>query len=387
MSLTAEDVRRSLRSVKHPQFTRDVVSFGFVRDVRVEGGIVEIWMQLGAGNPADTDQIERECREAVGALPGVSSVSIHLTPPPATSGPHMAGVHTSAAAPSGALDSALIREVKHPIAVASGKGGVGKSTVAVNLAIALARCGARVGILDADIYGPSIPLMMGVDEQPRLDAGTGQIIPFERYGVCFMSLGFLVPKDTAVVWRGPMVMKAVTQLLGDVSWGELDVLVIDMPPGTGDAQLTLSQKVRLAGAVIVTTPQDVALADAIKGVVMFRKVNVPILGIIENMSFFACPHCGSQTDIFGHGGGGREAERLGVPFLGEIGLAPAVREGGDTGKPIVAAAPNSREAQVFGQMASYLLRTLEGESRSPAPKAVGGGMLDWLRRGSSGKRD
>jgi ATP-binding protein involved in chromosome partitioning len=203
-----------------------------------------------------------------------------------------------------------------------GKGGVGKSTVAVNLAIGLAQKGARVGLLDADIYGPSIPLMMGVDERPDIDPSGRSIVPFDRFGVRFMSLGFLVDKDAAVIWRGPMVMKAIEQLLRDVLWGELDVLVVDMPPGTGDAQLTLSQKVNLSGAVIVTTPQDVALADAIKGVAMFRKVGVPVLGIVENMSFFHCPHCGNRTDVFGHGGGRREATRLEAPFLGEIPWMP-----------------------------------------------------------------
>src|SRR5262249_15038745 len=242
--------------------------------------------------------------------------------------------------------------------------GVGKSTVAVNLAVALARRGARVGLLDADIYGPSIPLMMGTDAPPEIDPDGRGIVPFTRFGVRFMSLGFLLPKDTAVIWRGPMVMKAIEQLLRDVAWGELDVLVVDMPPGTGDAQLTLSQKVRLSGAVIVTTPQDVALADAIKGVAMFRKVDVPVLGIVENMSYFACPHCGGRSDIFGHGGGRREAERLGVPFLGEVPLDAAIREGGDRGRPVVAEAPDSPLAQAFLDVAVRVESALaEGEAK------------------------
>jgi ATP-binding protein involved in chromosome partitioning len=249
--------------------------------------------------------------------------------------------------------------VKHTVAVASGKGGVGKSTVAVNLAVALARRGVRAGLLDADIYGPSIPLMMGTDERPALDS-LGRIVPFERYGVRYMSLGFLVDKDAAVIWRGPLVMKAISQLLSQVDWGELDVLVVDLPPGTGDAQLTLSQKVRLSGAVIVTTPQDVALADAIKGVAMFRKVGVGVLGIVENMSSFACPHCGGRTDVFGHGGGRREAERLEVPFLGEIALDPAVREGGDRGRPVVAVDPDSHASAAFHALAASVVEALDG---------------------------
>jgi len=236
--------------------------------------------------------------------------------------------------------------------------------VAVNLAVALARHGAAVGLMDADIYGPSIPLMMGVRDRPVLDAATKQIVPFERHGVRLMSLGFFVERDSAIIWRGPMVIKAVVELLRDVSWGQLDVLVVDMPPGTGDAQLTLSQKVRLAGAVIVTTPQDVALADAARGVAMFRKVGVPVLGIVENMSYFACPHCGGRTEIFGHGGGSAEADRLGVPFLGEVPLDPAVRDAGDRGVPIVAADPSSPQSEAFTRIAETVARKLrEGASQ------------------------
>ena len=331
MPVTESDVLRALSGlvaagVRYPGFTRDIVAFGVVRDLVINDGAVRFRIELGAGNPAVAGTIEREARAALESLEGVTSVAIQVAPAPAAP-----GVRPGAA--PGALDAALLPGVMHTIAVASGKGGVGKSTVAVNLAIGLAQRGARVGLLDADIYGPSIPLMMGVDEAPTIDSGT--IRPFDRFGIRFMSLGFLVPKDAAVIWRGPMVMKAIEQLLRDVAWGELDVLVVDMPPGTGDAQLTLSQKVRLSGAVIVTTPQDVALADAIKGVAMFRKVGVPVLGIVENMSTFICPHCGTRTDVFGHGGGRREASRLDAPFLGEIPLDAAIREGGDVGRPIV----------------------------------------------------
>ena len=278
------------------------------------------------------------------------------------------------------LDAELLPGVRHTIAVASGKGGVGKSTVAVNLAVGLAQRGARVGLLDADIYGPSIPLMMGVDERPTIDPTGRSIVPFDRFGVRFMSLGFLVDKDAAVIWRGPMVMKAIEQLLRDVAWGDLDILVVDMPPGTGDAQLTISQKVRLSGAVIVTTPQDVALADAIKGVTMFRKVGVPILGIVENMSFFHCPQCGSRTDVFGHGGGRREAARLDAPFLGEIPLDAAIREGGDAGRPVVTLDPASPLSAAFLSLADRVLGAL-GAGEGEAPDVAGGGAMGWLKRG------
>jgi ATP-binding protein involved in chromosome partitioning len=279
------------------------------------------------------------------------------------------------------MDVELLPGVTHVIAVASGKGGVGKSTVAVNLAVGLAERGARVGLLDADIYGPSIPLMMGVDDRPDLDATGRSILPFDRWGVKFMSLGFLVDKDAAVIWRGPMVMKAIDQLLRDVLWGDLDVLVVDMPPGTGDAQLTLSQKVRLSGAVIVTTPQDVALADAIKGVSMFRKVGVPVLGIVENMSFFHCPHCGNRSDVFGHGGGRREAIRLDAPFLGEIPLDASIREGGDSGTPVVAGDPRSELSAAFLSVADQVLAALGASAETTPADGEPGGVFGWLRRG------
>jgi ATP-binding protein involved in chromosome partitioning len=237
--------------------------------------------------------------------------------------------------------------------VASGKGGVGKSTVAVNLAVALARAGAAVGLLDADIYGPSVPLMLGAGAiKPQIDVAAEKMIPVERFGVRFISLGSLIDPESAAVWRGPMVMKAIKQFLMDVEWGELEFLVVDMPPGTGDAQLSLSQLVKLAGAVIVTTPQDVALADAIKGVSMFRKVEVPILGIVENMSYFQCPNCSERTDIFGHGGGRAQARKLDVPFLGEIPLEQDIRSAGDAGEPIA-----SRE---FAEIADAIARVLDG---------------------------
>ncbi len=365
MPVTVDDVRRALSQVKYPGFTRDIVAFGTVQNLAVHDGAVSFEIAIGPGNPAVAGTIERDARACLTALPGVTSVAIRV----GAAGPGRA----PAPSPPGALDSDLLPGVRHVIAVASGKGGVGKSTVAVNLAVALASRGARTGLLDADIYGPSIPLMMGVDEKPTLSAGGRAIVPFDRWGVRFMSLGFLVEKDQAVIWRGPMVMKALDHLLREVDWGDLDILIVDLPPGTGDAQLTLSQKVRLSGAVIVTTPQDVALADAIKGVAMFRKVDVPILGIVENMSFFACPHCGKRTEIFGHGGGKREASRLEAPFLGEIPLDAEIREGGDRGKPVVASSPRSDLAKAFADVAERILGSLDkGGAAGP----------EWARRPS-----
>ncbi len=251
----------------------------------------------------------------------------------------------------------IIPGVKYVIAISSGKGGVGKSTVAVNLAVALSVNGAKVGLLDADIYGPNIPMMMGVEKAPEQQEG--KITPAESHGVKLISMGFFVPEDTAVVWRGPMVHTAIQQLFRDVLWGELDYLLIDLPPGTGDAQLTLTQLVSLAGAVTVTTPQEVALHDVRKGMMMFQKVNVPLLGIIENMSFYVCGHCGERTEIFSHGGGERAAEKLGIPFLGRIPIDPAIRVGGDTGNPIVIAAPDSQQAKAFREIATKLAAALQ----------------------------
>jgi ATP-binding protein involved in chromosome partitioning len=364
MSPGREEVLEALRSVRYPGYTRDIVSFGVLKDVTVSGGNVSIRIDLGAGNPAVADALDRDVRRALSALPGVDAVDVKI-----------------ASAPSPALggEPDLLPGVRHVLAVASGKGGVGKSTVAVNLSVALAARGARVGLLDADIYGPSIPLMMGTSERPALDESGRRITPFERYGVRYMSLGFLLEGDTAVIWRGPMVMKAVEQLLRDVDWGDLDVLVVDLPPGTGDAQLTLAQKARLHGAIIVTTPQDVALADAIKGISMFRKVGVPVLGVVENMSYFLCGHCGERTEIFGHGGGKREADRLAAPFLGEIPLDPGIRVGGDSGVPAAAPESGSPVREIFLALADRIRGTLD-----PVEEREGRGALDWLRNAWKG---
>jgi ATP-binding protein involved in chromosome partitioning len=255
-------------------------------------------------------------------------------------------------------DAALLRDVRFKVAVASGKGGVGKSTVTANLALALARLGHSVGLLDSDIYGPSQQMMMGIDEKPFINP-ENRIVPIERYGVKVMSLGFLMDVDQPVIWRGPMVMKAVEQFLQDVAWGTLDFLLVDLPPGTGDAQLTLTQKIHLSGAVIVTTPQDVSLIDARKGLAMFQKVNVPVLGIIENMSYYLCPKCGNREEIFKHGGGEKTATQLRVPFLGEIPLDPKVAIGGDAGRPIVAGEPDSDVTAAYVRIAAAIRATLE----------------------------
>ncbi len=275
----------------------------------------------------------------------------------------------------------IIPGVKHVIAISSGKGGVGKSTVAVNLAVALSLNGAKVGLLDADIYGPNIPMMMGVEKTPEQQ--DGKITPAESHGVKLISMGFFVPEDTAVVWRGPMVHTAIQQLFRDVLWGELDYLLIDLPPGTGDAQLTLTQLVPLAGAVTVTTPQEVALHDVRKGMMMFQKVNVPLLGIVENMSFYLCGHCGERTEIFSHGGGERAAEKLGIPFLGRVPIDPAIRIGGDTGNPIVIANPDSPQAKAFREIAAKLAAALQTGGAGAAKSRIES-LLQKIKRPATG---
>jgi ATP-binding protein involved in chromosome partitioning len=261
--------------------------------------------------------------------------------------------------------------VKHIVAVASGKGGVGKSTTAVNLALGLVALGHKVGLLDADIYGPSMPRMLKVTEKPTPKDGGRILSPIVRHGLKTMSIGYLVAEDTPMIWRGPMVQSALEQMLRDVDWGPLDVMIVDMPPGTGDAQLTMAQKVKLAGAVIVSTPQDIALIDARKGLNMFRKTAVPVLGIVENMSFFVCPHCGERSEIFGHGGARHEAEKLGVPFLGEVPLHLDIRTHSDDGNPIVAAKPDGEHARIYRDIAQRVWSALEGGEQSrPAPRIV-----------------
>ncbi|MDE2577338.1 MAG: Mrp/NBP35 family ATP-binding protein [Hyphomicrobiales bacterium] len=315
--------------------------------------------QASAAEPA-----RAAVEKAIRALPGVQSALVTLT---SEAAPAAAAPQRAAAAPAAQPGSA-VPGVARIIAVASGKGGVGKSTTSANLALALAGLGLRVGVLDADVFGPSMPRLFGIAEKPQT-AADGKLLPIEKFGVKVMSIGFLVEERQAIVWRGPMVMSALKQLLMDVAWGELDVLVVDMPPGTGDAQLTMAQNASLAGAVIVSTPQDLALIDARRGVAMFEQVHVPLIGIVENMSYFICPHCGERSDIFAHGGARAEAEKLRAPFLGEIPLHMAIRETADAGAPIVASDPKSPQAQAYMAIAQDVRAFLAQGSR-PAPRIV-----------------
>lgn len=342
-----ETVLETLRNVKYPGFSRDIVSFGFVKDVAVGGGNVSFRLSMTTASAEVAAQIRAECDAAIRALPGVTAVTIAVETGQAPV--NLAGAQ--AARPE------MLPDTRFMVAVASGKGGVGKSTVAGNLAIALRQLGYTVGLLDCDIYGPSQQMMMGIDEKPFLNEEE-KIVPIEKYGVRVMSIGFLMDADTPVIWRGPMIYKAIEQFLGDVAWGKQDFLIVDLPPGTGDAQLTLTQKVALSGAVIVTTPQDVALIDARKGLAMFQKVNVPLIGIIENMSGFECPKCGHVEPIFKTGGGERTALQLGVPFLGRIPLDPRIALSGDAGMPIVAAEPDSAATRAFLELGKAVVKAV-----------------------------
>jgi ATP-binding protein involved in chromosome partitioning len=332
--ITEQQILNALSKVDEPELHRDLVSLKMIKDIKVLNDAVNFTVVLTTPACPLRNQIEDEAKAAVAAL-GAKQVNIKWD----------ANVPTDAR-----ISGKLNIPVKSTIAVASGKGGVGKTTVSVNLAVALAQMGAQVGLMDADIYGPNIPIMMGINEQPHVTKDQ-RIIPLEAYGVKLMSMGFLVPPEQAVIWRGPMLHSAIRQFLSDVDWGELDYLVIDLPPGTGDAQLTLAQSVPLTGGVVVATPQDVALADVVKGIAMFQKLEVPVLGVVENMSYFLCPHCGERTDIFAHGGAAKMAAQYGVPFLGEIPLDVAIRVGGDTGKPVTAMQPDSAYAQAFKKIA------------------------------------
>jgi ATP-binding protein involved in chromosome partitioning len=345
----------ALKTVSFPGMSRDIVSFGFVREVKVERGRASVRLRIQTQNQQAADEVRSRVESAVGRVEGVDSVEVlaEITRPPTAE---------ETASRAIARDPRLIPEVKRVIAVASGKGGVGKSTVAANLAVALGQLGHSTGLLDADIYGPSQPIMLGYQgARPRPTPAGNKLLPFSVYGIKTMSLGSILDADTPVIWRGPMVMKAIEQLLSDVEWGPLDFLVIDLPPGTGDAQLTLTQKVPLSGAVIVTTPQDVALIDARKGLAMFQKVNVPVLGIVENMASFVCPNCGEVTHIFRHGGGERTAAELGCPFLGSIPLDAAIAEGGDAGVPIVVSDADGPHAAAFRSIAEAVVRATTEE--------------------------
>jgi ATP-binding protein involved in chromosome partitioning len=342
--------------------------------VVVSDGKVFFSIAVDAAQVKAWESVRKRAEEAVRAVPGVTSALVALTAERKGGGaaarPAGGAVQPQAAPRAGQGGTqAGVPGVEAIIAVASGKGGVGKSTTAVNLALGLAALGMKTGILDADIYGPSLPKLLAIKERPQTLGGT-RLKPISRYGLTVMSIGFLIDEETPMIWRGPMVISALTQMLREVEWGELDVMVVDMPPGTGDAQLTMAQQVPLKGAVIVSTPQDLALVDARRGIAMFRRVNVPILGIVENMSTFICPNCGTQSDIFGHGGARKEAERLGVPFLGEVPLHPIIREKSDLGLPVVATEPDGPHAAIYRDIAARVRDELKGSGAKAAPKIV-----------------
>jgi ATP-binding protein involved in chromosome partitioning len=365
-ALTKEAVLAALRGVVDPNLGRDIVTLGLVEGLTVEDGHVAFTLQFtGEQPPLARAEIHSRARKLVQALPGVSDVKAGIASrTPAAQGAGHG--HGHAHGPGKGAPEELIPEVKHTIAVSSGKGGVGKSTVAVNLALGLHAEGAAVGIVDVDVYGPNIPLMIGARGRPSMVAN--RIVPVEAYGVKVMSIGFFVKEGDPVIWRGPMIHSAVQQFLKDVEWGPLDYLVFDMPPGTGDAQLSLSQTLPLSGAIMVTTPQEVSLLDVRKGLQMFRKMNVPVLGIVENMAGFACPHCGHETPIFGEGGGAKLASEFDVPVLGSIPIDPETRIGGDSGEPIVVARPSSPQADAFRRMAAAVRERLAGVTAPKLPR-------------------
>ncbi|MBS7541290.1 Mrp/NBP35 family ATP-binding protein [Ancylobacter lacus] len=387
MAVTADEVKARLAQVTAPD-GRPVTATGALSEIVVSQGKVYLSITVDATQAQAWEPVRAAVERTVRATPGVVSALVALTaerragasaPAPAPAGhahaghnhaghSHAAPARTPPADPQ--KEGRGIPGVGAIIAVASGKGGVGKSTLAANLALGLATLGLKVGLLDADIYGPSVPRLMGLHGKPEVQGKMLQ--PLQSWGLKVMSIGFLVGEETPMIWRGPMVMSAISQLLKEVDWAPLDVLVVDMPPGTGDAQLTMAQQVPLAGAVIVSTPQDLALIDARRGIAMFEKVNVPVLGVVENMSYFLCPHCGGRSDVFGHGGARHEAQRLRVPFLGEVPLQMAIRETSDAGRPIVATAPDSPEAEIYRGIARAVREALAGRHAGarPAPRIV-----------------
>jgi ATP-binding protein involved in chromosome partitioning len=376
MALTKDEVLASLHGVTDPNGTA-LPNTKALSDITVSGDKVYFSITVDSAVVNAWEPVRKRAEEVVKAVPGVASVLAVLTaerqpgvkapPPPAQRG-HSHG-HAHGQGHGQAAQTPTLPGVGAIIAVASGKGGVGKSTTTANLALGLRDLGLKVGLLDADIYGPSVPKLFNVHGKPQLKSGN-TLIPMDGYGVKLMSIGFLVDEETPMIWRGPMVMSALTQMMRDVEWGELDVMLVDMPPGTGDAQLTMAQAVPLAGAVIVSTPQDLALIDARRGVAMFRKVNVPVLGVVENMSYFLCPNCGTRSDIFGHGGARHEAERMGVPFLGEVPLHMDIRERSDAGLPVVATMPDGPHAQIYRGIAAQVRDQVGAGMNRVAPKIV-----------------
>ncbi len=377
MAVSKEQVLAALRNVKGPDLQGDLVSLGLVSDIVASDGKVLFSITVPAERARELEPLRKAAESAVRDIPGVEQAMVALTaerksgPPQAARAAPPPGARPAAPGHAthagGQPPKAGVPGVAAIVAVASGKGGVGKSTTAVNLALGLQAIGLKIGVLDADIYGPSMPRLLGLSGRPEAIAGR-TLRPLERYGLKVMSMGFLVEEETPMIWRGPMVMSALTQMLREVAWGELDMLVVDMPPGTGDAQLTMAQQVPLAGAVIVSTPQDLALIDARKGLNMFRRVDVPVLGIVENMSYFLCPHCGERTDIFGHGGAEREAARIGVKFLGAVPLHASIRAHSDAGTPVVVSEPDGEHARIFREIAARTWAGVQAERASAAHK-------------------
>jgi ATP-binding protein involved in chromosome partitioning len=370
-SVSKEQVLEALRQVSGPGAAHDIVAAGMVSEPMLSDGKVIVSITVPAEKARELEPLRQAAEMAVRAIPGVSQAMIALTAERRGAAPARPA-NPAPSQRSGPPQKAGVPGVDAIIAVASGKGGVGKSTTAVNLALGLSAIGLKAGILDADIYGPSLPRLIGLHARPEALGGR-MLKPLERYGLKVMSMGFLVEEETPMIWRGPMVISALTQMLREVAWSPLDVLVVDMPPGTGDAQLTMAQQVPLAGAIIVSTPQDLALIDARKGLNMFRRVDVPVLGLVENMSYFLCPHCGGQTDIFGHGGAEQEAARIGAPFLGAVPLHATIRERSDAGAPVVISEPESEHARIYRDIAARAWERVKAERAAPGrqpPKIV-----------------
>jgi ATP-binding protein involved in chromosome partitioning len=352
------DILDALRNVLDPGTKQDIVSANMIKNIEIKDSTVTIEIDFPPSTSSYQNKIKEDCvAEIKKAAPDIVNVDIR----------NKSATHTANAAAN-----PLMPGVKNTIAVASGKGGVGKSTVSVNLAVALAKEGAKVGLIDADVYGPSIPLMLGIDKNPRIyqDPQTGKMLPLESYGIKTISIGFLIDEDSPVIWRGPMASGAIKQFMTDVNWGELDYLIFDLPPGTGDIQLTLVQSIPLSGAVIVTTPQDISLVDVKKAIRMFQKVNVPVLGIVENMSYFIAPDTGKKYELFGSGGGEKLSKEFSAPLLGKIPINPDIRVGGDYGKPIVISNPDAEEAKIIREIARNLSKQVEANSQNSIPKIV-----------------
>ena len=372
MSVTQQQVLAAIAELPGPDASRTLAQSGALAGVNVRDGKVFVSINVEPGKVQALEPMRGRIEAVIKKLPGVAAAYVTLTSEAEQGAAQRAQPVRSSghAKPQASGGAARIGKI---IAVASGKGGVGKSTTACNVTLGFARQGLKVGVLDADVYGPSMPRLFGIKGKPQMAADGVKLAPMENYGVKVMSIGFLVEDDAPIVWRGPMVMSAIKQLLEDVDWGDLDVLVVDMPPGTGDAQLTLAQSVPLAGAIIVSTPQDLALIDARRGIAMFQQVHVPLIGVVENMSYFLCPHCGGRSDLFGHGGARHEAEKLGVPFLGEAPLHMSIRETSDAGRPVVATAPDGPHAKVYLEIAAKVrarLEELAGDGARAMPDIV-----------------